>query len=36
VRGSLPDLPELDWEDFERASELARRDVERGEDVRPA
>lgn len=25
--GSLPDLPELSWEDFERGSELARRDL---------
>ncbi len=25
--GSLPDFPELTWEDFERASELAREDV---------
>jgi hypothetical protein len=36
LRGSLPDLPELDWEDFQRGSELVRRDVERDEDVRPA
>lgn len=27
LRGSLPDLPDLDWEAFERASELARRDL---------
>lgn len=27
VRGSLPDLPDLDWDAFERASELARRDL---------
>jgi hypothetical protein len=27
IEGSLPDLPELDWEDFERGSELARRDL---------
>jgi len=27
LRGSLPDFPDLDWDDFERASELARRDV---------
>ena len=25
--GSLPDFPELTWEDFERASRLAREDV---------
>lgn len=25
--GLLPDLPDLDWEDFERGSELARRDL---------
>jgi hypothetical protein len=25
--GSLSDFPDLTWEDFERASELARRDV---------
>jgi hypothetical protein len=25
--GSLPNLPDLSWEDFERASELARRDL---------
>ena len=25
--GSLPDLPELSWEDFERGSELARHDL---------
>jgi hypothetical protein len=25
--GSLPDLPELSWEDFERGSELARGDL---------
>jgi hypothetical protein len=25
--GSLPDVPDLSWEDFERASELARRDA---------
>jgi hypothetical protein len=24
---SLPDFPDLTWEDFERASDLARRDV---------
>jgi hypothetical protein len=27
LAGSLPDFPELDWEDFERGSELARRDL---------
>ncbi len=25
--GSLPDFPEVTWEDFERASQLAREDV---------
>jgi hypothetical protein len=25
--GSLPDFPDLTWEDFERASQLAREDV---------
>ncbi len=25
--GSLPDFPELTWEDFERASKLAREDL---------
>jgi hypothetical protein len=25
--GSLPDFPDLTWEDFERGSELARRDL---------
>jgi hypothetical protein len=25
--GSLPNLPDLSWEDFERASELAQRDL---------
>jgi hypothetical protein len=25
--GSLPDLPELTWEDFERGSDLARTDL---------
>ena len=29
LAGSLPDLPDLDWEDFVRASELARHDAER-------
>lgn len=32
LEGSLPDLPGLTWEDFERASELAQRDVGSGED----
>ena len=27
LAGSLPDLPDLEWEDFERGSELARRDA---------
>lgn len=27
LRGSLPDFPDLDWDAFERASELARRDL---------
>lgn len=27
LEGSLSDLPELEWEDFERGSELARRDL---------
>lgn len=27
LAGSLPDFPDLDWYAFERASELARRDV---------
>ena len=27
LEGSLRDLPELEWQDFERGSELARRDV---------
>lgn len=27
LEGSLPDLPDLDWEDFERGSELARHDL---------
>ncbi len=29
LAGSLPDLPDLDWDAFERASELARRDLAR-------
>lgn len=27
LAGSLPDLPDLSWNDFERASELAQRDL---------
>ncbi len=27
LAGSLPDLPDIDWEDFERASELALQDL---------
>jgi len=27
LAGSLPDLPDLDWDDFERGSELARQDL---------
>lgn len=27
LEGVLQDLPELEWEDFERGSELARRDL---------
>jgi len=27
LAGSLPDFPDLDWGDFERASELARQDL---------
>ena len=27
LAGSLPELPDLDWHVFERASELARRDL---------
>jgi hypothetical protein len=27
LAGSLPDFPELSWEDFERGSELARHDL---------
>lgn len=27
LAGSLPDFPDLTWEDFERGSELARRDL---------
>lgn len=32
LEGSLPDLPERSWEDFERASGLAQRDVASDED----
>jgi|HubBroStandDraft_1064217.scaffolds.fasta_scaffold2001442_1 hypothetical protein len=27
LAGSLPELPDLSWDDFERASELARKDA---------
>lgn len=27
IEGSLPDLPDLDWEDFELGSQLAQRDL---------
>lgn len=27
LRGVLPDLPEVTWEDFERSSELARNEL---------
>jgi len=27
LAGSLPDLPDIDWDDFEQASELARQDL---------
>ncbi len=27
VAGALPDFPDLEWDDFERASELARQDL---------
>jgi hypothetical protein len=27
VAGALPDFPDIDWGDFERASELAREDI---------
>ena len=30
VEGTLPDLPELSWEDFEAASRLSTRDAESG------
>lgn len=38
LEGALADLAELTWEDFERASELARRDPEEGgeDELRPA
>ncbi len=38
LEGALADLPELTWEDFERGSELARRDLEAGgeDELRPA
>jgi hypothetical protein len=38
LEGALVDLPELSWEDFERGSELARRDLEAGgkDELRPA
>lgn len=29
LEGSLPDFPDLSWEDFERASEAARSDLNR-------
>ncbi|MEJ7582715.1 MAG: hypothetical protein WKF43_01265 [Acidimicrobiales bacterium] len=32
LEGALPDLPELTWEDFERGSELSRRDLEGDDD----
>jgi hypothetical protein len=32
LKGSLPDLPDLAREDFERASELAQRDLDSDED----
>jgi hypothetical protein len=32
VAGSLPDFPDLTWEDFERGSELASREVRVGDD----
>jgi hypothetical protein len=35
LEGSLPDLPDLSWEDFERASELARGDAGSVEGSRP-
>jgi hypothetical protein len=36
IAGSLPDLPDLTWEDFERASALACFDVARDIDGTPA
>lgn len=27
LAGSLPNFPDIDWDDFERASELARQDL---------
>lgn len=27
LAGSLPDLPDIDWDDFEQASELAQQDL---------
>jgi hypothetical protein len=30
IEGTLPDLPELSWEDFEAASRLAAQDAESG------
>lgn len=27
LAGSLPDLPDIDWDDFERGSDLARQDL---------
>jgi hypothetical protein len=36
VAGPKPARLSLDWEEFERGCELARRDVERDEDFRPA
>jgi hypothetical protein len=32
LEGALPDLPEFSWEDFERGSELAQRDLEGDDD----
>jgi hypothetical protein len=32
--GSLPNLPDITWEDFERASELAQRDLLDGQGDR--
>jgi hypothetical protein len=33
VEGTLPDLPDLSWEDFEAASRLSTRDAESGRRV---